>query len=163
FEAARGGSIPPGAISTAEGPARICPLVLLRGPIFPVTLRYMATKTWKRSPAGEAKHLTDDRKSLIVRYMIDEAEAEARAQRAAEAARRAAEEEARRAAEAAKRAAEEEAKRSAVEAKRAAEEEARRAAKEAKEAARADKQAKRAAEEQARSAAKEAKRAARAG
>jgi hypothetical protein len=62
----------------------------------------MAVKAWKRSPAPApaAARLTDDRKSLIERYMIDEAEAEARAHRAAEEqAKRAAEEEARRVAE----------------------------------------------------------------
>ena len=71
---------------------------LLRGPVFPVTLRGMAVKAWKRSSVAAGNRLTDDRKSLIERYMIEEAEAQARAQRAAEEqARRAAEEQAKQA------------------------------------------------------------------
>ncbi len=113
---------------------------LLRGAVFPVTLRGMAVKAWHRSSIREDKCLTEDRKSLIERYMIDAAEAQARAERAAEEKARQAEEEARRAVAEAKRAAEERAARRAVaEAKRAVEEEAaRRAAAEAKRAARAD-------------------------
>ncbi len=143
---------------------------LLHGLVFPVTLRGMAAKGWIRSSVREARRLTEDRRSLVERYMIDAAEAQARAQRAAdeqamrraEVAKGAAEEQAKRAAMEAKRAAEEQARRAAKEAKRAAEEQAKRAAMEAKQAARADKEAKRAAGERARRAAKEAKRAARA-
>src|SRR5207245_4179059 len=87
----------------------------------------------------EDKCLTEDRKSLIERYMIDAAEAQARAERASEEKARQAEEAARRAAAEAKRAAEEQAARRAAEEKaRQAEEEVRRAAAEAKRAARAD-------------------------
>jgi hypothetical protein len=76
------------------------------------------------------KRLSEERRSLVERYMIDAEEAQARAERAAdEHARRAAEEEASRAAEEAKRAAEDQAMRAA------AKKEARRAATEAKRAA----------------------------
>ena len=108
----------------------------------------MPVNAWKWPSAREDRRLSEDRKSLIERYTIDNAEAEARAQRAAE--------------EEAKRAAEAEARRAAEEAKRRAEEQARLAAKDAKRKARADRQAERAAEEQARRVAKEAKRATRA-
>jgi len=78
----------------------------------------MAVKAWKRSSVAAGNRLTDDRKSLIERYMIEEAEAQARAQRAAEEqARRAAEEQAKQAAaaEEARRAAEEQAKQASSE------------------------------------------------
>ena len=91
---------------------------LLHGPVFPVTLRGMTTKAWKRSSVVEEKRLTDDRKSLIERYQIDAAEAQARAQRAAEEQALQAEEDAKRAA------AEEGARRASDDAQRAAEERA---------------------------------------
>src|SRR5207247_2478404 len=76
----------------------------------------MPAKAWKRSSVVEEKRLTDDRKGLIERYQIDAAEAQARAQRAAEEQALQAEEDAKRAA------AEEEARRAADDAQRAAEE-----------------------------------------
>src|SRR2546430_2374266 len=93
----------------------------------------MAEKARIRSSIREDYRLTEDRRSLVERYMIDAAEAQARARRAADeqARRRAEEEAAARAAEEAKRAAEEQER-------RAAEEAAAHAAKEAKRAARAD-------------------------
>ena len=63
----------------------------------------MAVKVWNRASGRAAVRLTDARKSLIERYMIDAAEAQARAQAAAEEAERAASLEARRAAEAEER------------------------------------------------------------
>lgn len=106
------------------------PLPPLHRAVIPVTLRGMAVKHWRRSSVGEEKRLTEDRRNLAERYMIDAEEAHARAERAAqEEAGRAAEEEARRAAEAARRAGEE--------AKQAAEQQAKLAAKEAKGTARA--------------------------
>jgi hypothetical protein len=98
----------------------------------------MVVKHWRRSSVGE-KRLTEDRRNLAQRYMIDAEEARAQAERAAqeEAARRA-EEEARRAAEEARRAAAEQARRAAAEeAKQAAERQAKRAAEEAKQVTRA--------------------------
>src|SRR6266516_1958282 len=85
----------------------------------PCNTRRMTAKVWKRSSGRVDKNLTDDRKSLIERYMIDAEEAKARTQRAAEEQARPAAKEARRAA-----AEEEAARRAAAEAaaKRAAEE-----------------------------------------
>jgi len=54
----------------------------------------MAAKAWKRSSVRWDYRITEDRKSLVERYMIDAEEAQAREQRAAEeqASRRAGEE-----------------------------------------------------------------------
>src|SRR4029079_15748578 len=139
--------------SRSPSPARstrrsspIPPLALAHSSPPLVTLRRMAAKVWRRSAAGVATRRTDDRKSLMERYMIDAAEAKARADRAAEEAERrlaaeaearelAEKEERRRAAEAeARRLAEEEERRLAAEAEArrlAEEEEARRRAAEA--------------------------------
>ena len=116
----------------------------------------MAAKGWRPSSGPKQRQLPEDRKSLIVRYMIDAEEAQERARLEAEqlAARAAAEERARLAAEQQVERAEAEER-----ARLAAEEEAARAAAEEREWRIAQRRAARAAfEEQARRVAEEESR-----